>query len=111
VAGILRGEVHWADLNSVRGHEQGNRRPVIILSHDLFNDRSGTVIVMVVTSQPQRVGFPLAWQLPSGVLPRPSWAKISQVRTIDTDRLAGYLGRLTDGDLTEILDGLRQLIG
>jgi mRNA interferase MazF len=111
VSGILRGEIHWADLNPVRGHEQGGRRPVIVLSHDLFNDRSGTVIVMVVTSQPQRVGLPLVWPVPSGVLPGQSWAKISQIRTIDTDRLTGYLGRITDQDLSELLDSLLQLIG
>ena len=39
MAGILRGEVRWADLNAVRGHEQAGLRPVMILSHDIFNER------------------------------------------------------------------------
>jgi len=53
MAGILRGDIRWADLNPVRGHEQGGPRPVLILSHDIFNERSGTVIAVAITSQPQ----------------------------------------------------------
>ena len=70
MAGILRGEVRWADLNPVRGHEQGGTRPIIILSHDVFNERSGTVIAMAITSQPQRAGFPLTLELESSNLPK-----------------------------------------
>ena len=66
MAGILRGEVRWADLNPVRGHEQAGRRPVLILSHDVFNARSGTVIAVALTSQPQKAGFPLTLELDGG---------------------------------------------
>jgi mRNA interferase MazF len=59
----LRGEVRWADLNPAQGHAQAGLRPVLILSHDLFNDRSGTVIAVALTSQPQRAGFPLTYEL------------------------------------------------
>ena len=41
MARILRGEIRWADLDPTRGHEQAGQRPVLILSHDVFNDRSG----------------------------------------------------------------------
>ena len=44
MARILRGEIRWANLNPVRGREQSGNRPVLILSHDVFNERSGTVI-------------------------------------------------------------------
>jgi hypothetical protein len=54
VARILRGEIRWADLNRTVGHERGGRRPVLILSQDIFNERSGIVIAVAVTSQPQR---------------------------------------------------------
>ena len=91
MADVLRGEIYWADLMPVRGHEQGGVRPVLIISHDLFNARSGTVIALAITSQPQRAGFPLTWQIPAGVLPRPSWVKISQIRTLSTDRLGARL--------------------
>lgn len=59
MANVLRGEVRWADLNPVRRREQGGRRPVLILSRDVFNDRSGTVVAVTLTSQPQGAGFPL----------------------------------------------------
>jgi mRNA interferase MazF len=72
VASILRGEIYWADLQPVRGHEQGGVRPVLVLSHDIFNDRSGTIIALAITSQPQRAGFPLTFKLPAGTLPRES---------------------------------------
>ena len=57
MAGILRGEIVWADLDPTRGHEQGGQRPVLVISHDVFNERSGTVIAMAITSQPQRGGI------------------------------------------------------
>ena len=63
MAGILRGEIRWADLSPVRGREQAGARPVLILSQDVFNERSGTVIAAALTSQPQRAGFPLTLQL------------------------------------------------
>ncbi len=111
MARVLRGEVYWADLEPIRGHEQGGRRPVLVLSHELFNSRSETVIVMALTSQPRRVGYPLTWQLPPNTLPRQSWVKISQVRTIFTDRLGDRLGQLSERDLDDIVGGLLQLIG
>ena len=63
MAGILRGEIRWADLNPARGGEQAGLRPVLILSADVFNERSGTVIAVALTSQPQRAGFPLTLEL------------------------------------------------
>jgi mRNA interferase MazF len=111
VARILRGEIYWADLEPIRGREQGGTRPVLVLSHELFNIRSETVIVMAVTGQPQRAGFPLTWSVPRGSLPRESWVKISQVRTISTDRLSGRLGQLGEHEVDEIVGGLLQLIG
>jgi mRNA interferase MazF len=59
MAVILRGSIYWADLHPVTGSEQGGLRPVLIVSHDIFNERSGTVIAIALTSQPQRAGFPL----------------------------------------------------
>jgi mRNA interferase MazF len=111
VAGILRGEIYWADLSPVRGHEQGGLRPVLVLSHDLFNDRSGTVIAMAITSQPQRAGYPLTWPVSRGVLPKESWVKVSQIRTLSTERLGDRIGRLDETVLRHIVDGLVQLIG
>jgi mRNA interferase MazF len=51
VARILRGDIYWADLNPVRGREQSGMRPVLVLSHEAFNQASQTVIVMAITNR------------------------------------------------------------
>ena len=111
MAGILRGEVRWAELNPTRGHEQAGRRPVVILSHDVFNKRSGTVIAMALTSQPQKARFPLTYALKLKPLNKPSWVKISQIRTLSVERIGKKLGIVEPEQLTEIVDGLNQIIG
>jgi len=111
VARILRGDVRWAELNPVRGHEQAGRRPVLILSHNIFNQRSGTVIAMALTSQPQRAGFPLTYPIKSGQLKKPSWVKISQIRTLSVERIGKKLGTVEPEQMAEIIDGFNQIVG
>ncbi len=111
MAGILRGDIHWADLNPVIGSEQGGFRPVLILSHNIFNDRSGTVIAVAITSQPQRAGFPLTLELSDTKLPNKSWAKISQVRTLSTKRIGKKIASASPEELVSIMDGLNEIIG
>ncbi|MCF6203957.1 MAG: type II toxin-antitoxin system PemK/MazF family toxin [Methylococcaceae bacterium] len=111
MAGILRGEVRWAELNPVRGHEQAGHRPVLILSHDVFNNRSATVITMALTSQPQKAQFPLTYALKSVQLQKKSWVKISQIRTLSVDRIGKKIGAIEPEQLEEIIDGLNQIIG
>lgn len=111
MARILRGDIRWADLNPVRGREQAGSRPVLILSHDVFNDRSGTVIAAAVTSQPQRAGFPLTLQLTSKGLPKRSWVKISQIRTLAVERIGKRLSRATPEEIAQVIEGLNEIIG
>ena len=111
MAGILRGEIRWADLAPTRGREQEGRRPVLILSHDVFNERSGTVIAVALTSQPQRAGFPLTVKLTSPRLPRPSWIKVSQIRTLAVERIGKRLGRATPEELALVVEGLNEIVG
>jgi len=111
MARILRGEVRWADLNPVRGKKQAGLRPVLILSHDVFNERSGTVIAVAITSQPQRAGFPLTLELDSKDLPKKSWIKISQIRTLSVERIGKRLGRVTPEELSQVIEGLNEIIG
>jgi mRNA interferase MazF len=107
---IRRGEIRWADLNPVRGSEQGGKRPVVIVSHDVFNERSGTVIALAVTSQPQKAGFPLTLELDAAGMPKPSWVKISQVRTLSVDRIEGVIATLPDEELQRLIEGLNEII-
>lgn len=111
MARILRGEIRWADLNPIRGREQGGYRPVLILSHDVFNDRSQTVIAMAITSQPQKAGFPLTMELESGDLPKKSWVKISQIRILSRDRIKKRVGRVEPEVLSRVILGLNEIIG
>ncbi len=111
MARILRGEIRWADLNPVRGHEQAGQRPVLILSQDVFNERSGTVIAVALTSQAQRAGFPLTLELHTKGLPKKSWVKISQIRTLAVERIGKKIGRASPEDLAQVLEGLNEIIG
>jgi len=111
MARVLRGEIRWADLNPVRGHEQAGERPVLVLSHDVFNERSGTVIAVALTSQEPRAGFPLTLELSASKLPKRSWVKMSQIRTLSTERIGKRLGRASDEELAAVLDGLFEIIG
>jgi mRNA interferase MazF len=111
MARILRGDVRWADLNPVRGHEQAGRRPVLVLSHDVFNQRSGTVIVVALTSQEPRAAFPLTLESKATGLTKPSWIKISQIRTLSVDRIGQRIARASEEELSRVLNGLNEIIG
>ncbi|MBA5865838.1 MAG: type II toxin-antitoxin system PemK/MazF family toxin [Nitrospira sp. CR1.3] len=111
MARILRGEIRWADLNPVRGKKQAGRRPVLVLSHDVFNEHSGTVIAIALTSQPQRAGFPLTLELQSKGLPKKSWVKISQIRTLAVERISQRLGKVSLEELDQVIEGLNEIIG
>jgi mRNA interferase MazF len=111
MARILRGEIRWADLSPGRGHKQTGRRLVLILSHDVFNERSGTVIAMAITSKPQQAGFPLTLEIQAEGFPKRSWMKISQVRILAVERIGKRIALLGPEDLARIVDGLDEIIG
>ena len=110
MAGILRGEIRWADFDPARGREQAGQRPVLILSHDVFNQRSGTVIAVALTSQEPRAGYPLTLELVAAKLPKRSWVKISQIRTLSTERIGKRLGRASEEELAAVLEGLLEIV-
>jgi len=111
VARILRGEIYWAELGAARGHEQSGRRPVLVVSRDVFNRNSGTVIALALTSQEPSAGFPLTIELQAEGLPKRSWVKISQIRTLSTTRLGGRLGHASAEEVETVIEGLKDIIG
>lgn len=111
MARILRADIRWADLNPVRAREQAGQRPVVILSHDVFNERSGTVIALALTSQEPRARFPLTLELTAAKLPKRSWVKISQIRTLSVNRIGRRLGWASPEEIEAILEGLGEIIG
>lgn len=110
MARILRGDIVWAELNPTVGHQQAGQRPVVVLSHDVFNERSGTVIAVALSSQEPRAGFPLVLELTSAKLPKRSWIKVSQIRTLSVQRLGKRLGRVAPEELERIVEGLNEII-
>ena len=103
-----RGEVYYADLNPVFGHEQGGTRPVLVLQNDVGNYYSPTLIVTAATrrtfkkpSQPTHVVLDDAEGL------EPSLFMLEVIRTIDKRRVRGYVGKLTEEQMEQIDAALR----
>lgn len=111
MARILRGEIRWASLDPVRGNEQAGSRPVLVLSEDVFNDRSGTVIAVALTSAEPRAGFPLTLESHAHGLPKRSWIKIGQIRTLSTERVGKRLARASEEEVAAVLEGLIEILG
>jgi mRNA interferase MazF len=111
MARILRGDIYWVDLNPAIGSERGGLRPVLILSHNVFNERSGTVVAVALTSQPQRAGYPLTFEVNDTKLPKKSWVKISQIRTLSAKRIRKKISKVSEEELATIVEGLNEIIG
>lgn len=84
---------------------------MLILSHDVFNDRSGTVIAVALTSQEPRAAFPLTLESKAAGLTKRSWVKISQIRTLSTERIGQRLARASEEELARVIDGLNEILG
>lgn len=111
MARILRGDIFWADLNPIRGNEQAGFRPILIISQDVFNQRSGTIIGLAITSQAPSAQFPLTFEITTADLPKRSWVKISQIRTLSVERIGRRLGTMAPEELDQVIDGLNELVG
>ena len=110
MAEILRGDIVWAELNPTKGHEQSGRRPILILSHTVFNEKSDTVIGVALTSQPQKAGFPLTLQLNQKIEKKSAWVKISQIRTLSVMRLGKKIAHLNALEINRVIEGLNEII-
>ena len=110
MAGILKGDILWAELDPVVGNEQAGRRPVMVISNNIFNERSGSVIAVAVTSQEPRAPFPLTTVISDSKLPKRSWAMIGQIRTLSVKRLGRKIGKASRDDLDLIVEGLNEII-
>ena len=89
-----------------------------ILTYEIATDpnfsrrvQSGTVIAMALISQEQRAGFPLTHELESPRLPKRSWVKIGQIRTLSTERIGRKLGSVAPEELAHLVEGLNEIIG
>lgn len=86
---IKRGDIYYAELNPVIGSEQGGTRPVLIISNDIGNKHSPTVIIAAITSRVHTKA-----KLPTHTavsnyegFDKDSVILLEQIRTIDKQRL------------------------
>lgn len=112
---MKRGDVYWAELRPRSGSEQMGTRPVVVVSHDAFNDvptwRS-VIVVPCTTSERQSRRGPTAVPLPAGAggLPKPGVALCHQITTLDRSKLTRRIGQLTEPDLRAIEVGIRAAV-
>jgi mRNA interferase MazF len=109
---VRRGEIYWADLVPRSGSEQQGRRPVVVVSHDAFNQTLGwrSIIVVPLTTSTAQVGHgPTAILLPRGIagLRKESVVLCHQVTTLDRSKLVQRIGELGTTELDQVNDGLR----
>ena len=82
------------------------------MSRNVFNDKSGTVIAVALTSQPQKAGFPLTLELlKTKNLPKRSWVKVSQIRTLSVERVSDRITTANEEEISQIIEGLNEIIG
>lgn len=112
MADPLRGDVWLADLGATRGHEQSGRRPVLMLSVDLFNaGPSQLVIILPINSTVRQVAAHIAINPPEGGLRRPSAILCDAIRSVTRDCLIARWGTVTSATLVKVEDAVRILLG
>lgn len=109
---MTRGALYWADLVPRSGSEQTGRRPVIVVSHDGFNQTPGwksIIVVPISTSSSQGKRGPTVIELSGGTagLPKTSFAICHQVTTLDRAKLTKRLGTLPVEFLREVEEGIK----
>ena len=109
---MKRGDVYWADLVPRSGSEQTGRRPVIVLSHDGFNQTPGwrsIIVVPISKSSSQGKRGPTVIELAGGTagLPKTSLAVCHQVTTLDRAKLTKRVGSLPPESLHEVEEGMK----
>ncbi len=110
---MRQGEVYWFTFGGV-GSEPLGKRPALIVQHDRFSrSRIGTTAVTAITSNLLLAGMPGNVRLRKGEanLPKPSVVNVSQLRTIDRERLGARIGALTPARMAEVLRGLALVLG
>jgi len=103
---VERGQVYWANLNPRKGSEQGNLRPVLIVSPDHGNTHPEWGVVTVVPLTTKGVANPLRIEVQTDG--RKGYALVFQVRTLDKSRLGALIDKLPDQKLAEVLEALRK---
>ena len=110
---IYRGDLFFANLNPVKGSEQGGKRPVVILQNDVGNKFSPTVIAAAITSRRFKTELPTHIQVNAHGcgLAKDSIVLLEQVRTLDKKRLKEKMGNLDERDMNRVDHALSVSLG
>ena len=108
---IKRNEIYYADLNPVKGSEQGGIRPVLVIQNDTGNKHSPTTIVAAITSKEEKAKLPTHVEVGSCGVERKSLALLEQIRTIDKSRLIKYVGELDGATVKDVNEAISISLG
>jgi mRNA interferase MazF len=108
-----RGEIYYADLDPVFGHEQGGRRPALVIQNEVGNRFSPTVIVAAISSSLRKQSYPTEVRVPAGTanLSQDSAIRLDQLRTIDKRRLERLVGQLDEVTMRRVDKALSVSLG
>lgn len=107
-----QGEIWWTDLEPVRGHEQGKKRPCLVVSDDAFNAiPHGLVWVVPVSSGPRRHNLTVEVTPPEGGLKVSSVVLCHQLRTVSIERLGKRAGAVSPVTMREVMRRLAMVLG
>jgi mRNA interferase MazF len=106
---MRRGDIFWADLDPVRGSEQGKIRPVLIIQNDVGNENSPVTIIACITSNLARKDYPTNVFISAKEtgLTSDSVVLLNQIRTVDKTRLTRKIGHVPDHRMLEVDEALK----
>lgn len=110
---VKRGDVYYADLNPVKGSEQGGVRPVLIIQNNVGNKFSPTVIISAITSKINKAKLPTHVEIGASdnELKNDSVILLEQIRTIDKRRLQRWVTKLENSILNKVDEALEISLG
>lgn len=107
-----QGEVWWIDLEPVRGHEQGKKRPCLVVSDNVFNAiPHGLVWVVPVSSSPRRHNLTVEITAPEGGMKVASAVLCHQLRTVSIERLDRRTGAVSPLTMREVMRRVALILG
>jgi mRNA-degrading endonuclease toxin of MazEF toxin-antitoxin module len=106
---VERGTICFTTMVGGLDHDQGTR-PVLVIGRTAISDRMGETIVLPISHVEPIWRYPLSWQLPTGILPQPSWVLVSRPRAAVVSRLRDAVAVLAEEHVDEITAALVQLI-
>ena len=111
---MIRGDIYWADLGDPFGSEPGHKRPILVVQSDEFNaSKLATVIVLSITTNIVLRSVPgclLLSKTETG-LPHDSVCNVTQIKSMDRQRLIEHVGQLDDGTMFIVDNAMRRVLG